>query len=37
MKKKLFAILILFISFNVIAQQKPFWNEIKAFKTQDSI
>ncbi len=37
MRKQLFAILILFISFNVIAQQKPFWNEIKAFKSQDSI
>ncbi|NNT73089.1 G-D-S-L family lipolytic protein [Flavobacterium sp. IMCC34852] len=37
MKKQLFALLILFISFNVTAQQQPFWNEIKAFKTQDSI
>lgn len=37
MKRQLFTLLILFISFNVIAQQKPFWNEIKAFKIQDSI
>lgn len=37
MKKYSVALLILFISFNVTAQQKPFWKEIKAFKTQDSI
>ena len=37
MKRQLFTLLILFISFNVIAQHKPFWNEIKVFKTQDSI
>ncbi len=37
MKKQLLALLVLFISFNVAAQPKPFWNEIKAFRTQDSI
>ncbi|MFN3755044.1 GDSL-type esterase/lipase family protein [Flavobacterium sp.] len=37
MKKYLIALLILFISFSVTAQQKPFWDEIKAFRTQDSI
>lgn len=37
MKKQLIALVILFISFQVSAQQKPYWNEIKAFRTQDSI
>lgn len=37
MKKQLIALFILFISLNVAAQQKPYWNEIKAFRTQDSI
>lgn len=37
MKKQLVALFILFISFHVAAQQKPFWDEIKAFRTQDSI
>lgn len=37
MKKQLITLVILFISLNVVAQQKPFWNEIKAFRTQDSI
>lgn len=37
MKKQLFALFVFFISFTVAAQQKPFWNEIKAFRTQDSI
>ena len=36
-KKQLLTLLILFISFTVFAQQKPFWDEIKAFKIQDSI
>jgi lysophospholipase L1-like esterase len=37
MKKLQIALLIVFISFQVSAQQKPFWDEIKAFRTQDSI
>lgn len=37
MKKQLIAFAILFISLNVYSQEKPFWNEIKAFRTQDSI
>jgi lysophospholipase L1-like esterase len=37
MKKHIIAFLLLFVSFNTIAQQKPFWDEIKAFLTQDSI
>nr|WP_294777753.1 GDSL-type esterase/lipase family protein [uncultured Flavobacterium sp.] len=36
--RKLLTLLALFIvSLNVCSQEKPFWNEIKAFKTQDSI
>lgn len=37
MKKQLIAFAILFISLNVYSQEKPFWNEIKTFRTQDSI
>lgn len=37
MKRQLLTLLIVFISFNIFAQDKPFWEEIKAFKTQDSI
>jgi len=37
MKKQLLVILMLFISYVVVGQEKPFWNEIKAFKVQDSI
>lgn len=37
MKKQLITLVILFISINVVGQQKPYWNEIKAFRTQDSI
>ena len=37
MKKQLLALVLLFLSFQVSAQQKPYWNEIKAFRTQDSI
>lgn len=37
MKKQIFALLILFISVNTFSQNKPFWDEIKAFRTQDSI
>src|SRR6186713_434634 len=37
MRKHLAALLLLFISLNISAQQKPFWDEIKAFRMQDSI
>ncbi len=37
MKKYAVALVILFISFQTIAQTKPFWDEIKAFRTQDSL
>lgn len=37
MKKQFLVLITLWISFQISAQQKPFWNEIKAFKTQDSI
>lgn len=37
MKKQLIALLILFISFSTFSQSKPFWDEIKAFRIQDSI
>ena len=37
MKKHIFALLICFISFYSYSQDKPFWDEIKAFKEQDSI
>ncbi len=37
MRNPILALLLLFVSFNVNAQQKPFWDEIKAFRVQDSI
>ena len=37
MQKYYWTVLLLFISFASVAQQKPFWDEIKAFRTQDSI
>lgn len=37
MKNLILGLLLLFISFNVSSQQKPFWDEIKAFRIQDSI
>lgn len=37
MKKQLIALLIFFISFHSFSQSKPFWDEIKAFREQDSI
>ena len=37
MKKQLLALLILFVSVKAFSQNKPFWDEIKAFHTQDSI
>lgn len=37
MIKKTIYIAFLLISFHLAGQNKPFWNEIKAFKTQDSI
>ncbi|MEO5777452.1 MAG: GDSL-type esterase/lipase family protein [Flavobacterium sp.] len=37
MKKQILALLILFISINTFSQTKPFWDEIKAFRIQDSI
>jgi lysophospholipase L1-like esterase len=37
MKKQIIALLILLISVSVFSQNKPFWDEIKAFRTQDSI
>jgi lysophospholipase L1-like esterase len=37
MKKYLIALLILFLSYNSFAQNKPFSDEIKVFKQQDSI
>lgn len=37
MKKLLIGLAVLFVSLNVYSQQKPYWNEIKAFRTQDSI
>lgn len=37
MRNYLSALLLAFISFNVTAQDKRFWDEIKAFRTQDSI
>lgn len=35
--KKIITLLVLFLCFSSHSQQKPFWDEIKAFKTQDSI
>lgn len=35
--KKIVALVMLFISFQVVSQEKPFWDEIKAFRMQDSI
>lgn len=37
MKKHLISLLALFISISVFSQQKPFWDEIQAFRKQDSI
>lgn len=37
MKKHLLTLLVLFISVNAFSQNKPFWDEIKAFRVQDSI
>jgi lysophospholipase L1-like esterase len=37
MIKKSIFIAFLFISFQLAGQNRPFWNEIQAFKTQDSI
>ena len=37
MRKHLFGLIILFISVAAFSQQKPFWDEIKAFRIQDSI
>jgi lysophospholipase L1-like esterase len=37
MKKQIIALLILFISVTAYSQNKPFWDEIKAFRIQDSI
>lgn len=37
MKKQILALLILFVSVNTFSQSKPFWDEIKAFRAQDSI
>jgi lysophospholipase L1-like esterase len=37
MKKHIIGLLILFISYTAASQPKPFWNEIKAFRVQDSI
>jgi lysophospholipase L1-like esterase len=35
--KRILPILLLFISFGGLTQDLPFWNEIKAFKAQDSL
>lgn len=37
MKKILLSLFIVLVSLPVLAQDKPFWNEIQAFKVQDSI
>jgi len=37
MKKFSFALVVLFISVHAFSQNKPFWDEIKSFRTQDSI
>lgn len=37
MKKQLVILVVFFISLTVSSQQKPFWDEIKAFRIQDSI
>ena len=37
MKKQIIALLILFISISTFSQNKPFLEEIKAFRAQDSI
>ncbi|MDN3677010.1 GDSL-type esterase/lipase family protein [Flavobacterium paronense] len=37
MRKLLIGLVILFLSLNSYSQQQPFWEEIKAFRTQDSI
>lgn len=35
--KRLSVLIVLFITFATTAQQKPFWDEIKAFRAADSI
>lgn len=35
--KKMIVLVVLFLGFGLNAQEKPFWDEIKAFKVQDSI
>jgi len=35
--KKLLAILLVFVSFVVDAQERPFWKEIQSFKSADSV
>lgn len=35
--KRFAVLLVLFITFSTAAQQKPFWDEIKAFRAADSI
>ncbi|UPT70755.1 MAG: GDSL-type esterase/lipase family protein [Flavobacterium sp. JAD_PAG50586_2] len=35
--KRFAVLLVLFITFSTTAQQKPFWDEIKAFRVADSI
>ena len=37
MKKALVTLLVFFISVHSFSQNKPFWDEIKAFREQDSI
>lgn len=37
MRNPILVLLLLFISVTVAAQQKPFWDEIKAFRMQDSL
>ena len=37
MKKSLVFLLALFLNIHAFSQEKPFWNEIQAFKKQDSI
>ncbi len=37
MKKLLFGLVVILASFPVLAQNQPFWDEIKAFRVADSI
>jgi pentatricopeptide repeat protein len=37
MKKLLLSFILVLVCLPVLAQEKPFWNEIQAFKMQDSI